>query len=321
VERGADEVPDPAPDQLLLDRGSIGIGLEVVDDDRALLADRPLVERSGELGGRVMSGVGEDARPLVARRVVQDQHAVSLHRREAEAQIGPPEERPELGLQPLEVGVRDDRVLVDEVPLEGGQDLLIGDVHRLDDHEAAQHEAVGGQEVAKKIRLDESGLQPLPQRIRERRSGSDDVDLHEAPVELQAEVLLEAGGGLGGREDDRDVAPDVDPVRSLEDQFVGEQEPGGGERLPRAVLLQEVRPALERPVRAHERAPEGRRRVERTELEGEEGRSVLLLPEGGGKDRGHHQVDERTVLLDDREVVDHPRQLGRLARLLAHETR
>ena len=82
VERSTDEVPDPALDQLLLDRGRIGVRLEIVDDDGAILDERPLVERPLELRRRVVGGVGEDTRLLVARRVVQDEHAVSLHRRE-----------------------------------------------------------------------------------------------------------------------------------------------------------------------------------------------------------------------------------------------
>ncbi len=80
-----------------------GYAVQVVDDDGVILDDGPLVERPRELGRRVVGGVGEDARLLVARGVVQDEHAVSLHGREAEAQLGPPEERPELRLQPLEV--------------------------------------------------------------------------------------------------------------------------------------------------------------------------------------------------------------------------
>jgi hypothetical protein len=41
VERGTDEVPDPIPDQLLLDRGPVGARQEAVDDERATLDDRP----------------------------------------------------------------------------------------------------------------------------------------------------------------------------------------------------------------------------------------------------------------------------------------
>src|SRR5262249_21115855 len=70
-----------------------------------------------------------------------------------------------------------------------------------------------------------------------------------------------------------------------------------------------------------ERATEGRRRVERPQLEREQGRAVLLLPEGGREHRGHHQIHERAVLLDDRQVLDQPGQLGRLTRLFANDAR
>jgi hypothetical protein len=204
------------------------------------------------LNSDVVGGVGEDTRLLVARRVVQDEHAVSLHRREAEAQVGPPEERAELRLQPLEVRTRHDRVLVNEVALERGQDLLVGDVHGLHDHEAAQDEPFGRQELAEEIGVDGAGLKSLPHRIRERRLGPDELDLHEAPVELQPEVLIQSRGGVGGREDDGDVATEVDAVRSLENELVGQLEPCARQCLLHAVRLREVRPALERSVRPHE---------------------------------------------------------------------
>ena len=244
VERGTDEVPDTTLDQLLLDRRPVRVVHQVVDDDRAILEHRPLVDRPGELGRRVVGGIGEDARLLVARRVIQDEHPVALHRSEAEAQIGPPEERPELRLKSLEVGVRHDRVLVDQVALEGGQDLLVGDVHRLHDHETAEHEALRGQKLAEIVTVDAAGLQPPPRRIRQRRLGTADLDLHEAPVELQPEVLIQPGGGIDGGEDHGNVGPQIDAVYALEDQLVGEQEPRGGQRSD-AVRLQEARPALE----------------------------------------------------------------------------
>ena len=321
VQWGADEVPDPAADELLLDRGPVRVRRQVVDDDGAILDDGPLVERPRELGGRVVGGAGEDARLLMARGVVQDEDAVSLHGRETEAQLGAPEERPELRLQPLEVRVRHDRILVDEIALERGQHLLVGDVHGLHDHEAAQHEPLGRQELEEQITVDGAGLQALPRRLRERRLRPDQLDPHEAPVELQPEVLIQPRRGIGGREDHGDVAADVDAVGPLENQGVGEQAPRGGQRLLHAVLLQEVRAALERSVRVHERAPEGGGGVEGAELEWEQSRAVLLLPKGRRKQGAHHQVNEGAVLLDDRQVVDAFRQLRGRARLLAHETR
>ena len=106
--------------------------------------------------------------------------------------------------------------------------------------------------LAKKVSVDRAGLQPLSHRIRKGRLGPDELDVHEAPVELQPEVLIQPRGGVGGREDDGDVDTDLDAVRPLENELVRQQEACGRQRLLHAVLLQEVRPALERAVRAHE---------------------------------------------------------------------
>ena len=319
VQRSADEVADAAPDQLLLHRRPVRIGREVLDDEGAALEHGPLVDGPRELRGGVVRGVGEDARLLVAGGVVQHEHAVALHRREPEAQTRPPEEGAQLGLQSLELRVRHDRVPVDEVPLERGEHLLIGDVHRLHDHEAAQHEALRGQEATQVVGVEAAGLQPLPRGLGQRRLGPRDLHVHETPVELQPEVPVQPGLEVGDGEDHRHVAPQVDAVDPLEDQLVGEQQPRPGQGLRDALGLQEAGAAAQRSVRAHQRAPERRRRVERPQLEREQRRAVLLLPEGGGEHRGHHQVHEAAMLVQHREILDDGGQLRSLARLLAHE--
>src|SRR5262249_61278171 len=104
--------------------------------------------------------------------------------------------------------------------------------------------ALRRQKLAEIVAGDETGLYPLPRRIRQRRLGTADLDLHEAPVELQPEVLIQPGGGIDGGEDHGNVGPQIDAVYALEDQLVGEQESRGGQRSD-ALRLQEARPTLE----------------------------------------------------------------------------
>ncbi len=315
-------VRTPLWHQLLLHRRPAGVLGQILDHDRPILDDHPLVERAPVLGGRVVGGIREDAGLLVPRGVAQDEHAISLDGGQAQAQVGPAEERPELRLQSLEVGARHDRVLVDQIALDRGQDLLVGDVDRLHDHEAAQDEPLRRQQRAELLTVDAARLHSLPHPVGQRRLGPDDLHVDEPPVELQPEVLIQARDGIAGGEDHhRNVASELDAVDPLEDQLVGEREPLGRHRRVHGALPQEARQALQRAVRIHERAPEGRRRVERPQMEGEEGRAVLLLPEGRREERGHHQVDERLMRADDRQVVDHPGQLGGLPGLLANQTR
>jgi len=117
-ERGDDEVADPALDDLLVDVGLVPERGEVLDDERAPQVHRALVDGPLELLLRVVPGVGEDARVLALGAVVQDEDLVAAQRGEAEAQLRAAEERPELLLEREEARVRDDRLLVDQVPLE-----------------------------------------------------------------------------------------------------------------------------------------------------------------------------------------------------------
>src|SRR5262249_60992445 len=164
--------------------------------------------------------------------------------------------------------------------------------------EVAKDKPAGAQDTEEQLADDGAGPELLPQRVREEQGGPDALDLHEAPIELQPEVLVQSRGGFGRREDHRDVAPDLDTVQALQDELVREHTPRRGQRLRCTAFLEEIGPALERAVRTHERAPEGWRRVERAQLEGIQGRSVLLFPEGRRKQRTHDQVDEGAMVLD-----------------------
>src|SRR5439155_12893173 len=82
-ERGDDEVADPALDDLLVDVGLVPERGEVLDDERAPLVHRALVDGPLELLLRVVPRVGEDARVLALGAVVQDEHLVAAQRGEA----------------------------------------------------------------------------------------------------------------------------------------------------------------------------------------------------------------------------------------------
>jgi hypothetical protein len=188
---------------------------------------------------------------IVAHRVVQHEHAVALYRGQAQVQAGPPKQRSKLGLEALEPGARDDWLFVDQVALERGQHLLVGHVDGLERHEAAQGDCLRGHEVAELVEFDVAALELPPHDVGELRRGSVELHVHEAPVEVQAEVPLQGGGRVLRREDHRDLDAEIDPVRALEDQLVGEEKLCG-----REPLLVQVHAAAERTVVVHERAAE-----------------------------------------------------------------
>jgi hypothetical protein len=115
-------------------------------------------------------------------------------------------------------------------------------------------------------------------------------------------------------EDDGRLDAEADPVRVLEDQLVGEQRLD----VPQSLGVK-VYPALERAVVVHEGAAEGRCGVEGAQLERKQRRAVLLLPERRREHRRHHEIDERLVLGDDRQILDHARELRRVLDLLPDE--
>src|SRR5262249_6136826 len=114
------------------------------------------------------------------------------------------------------------------------------------------------------------------------------------------------------REGQRDLDSEIDPIRALEDQLIGKEKLCGPES-----LLISVDAAVERAVAIHERAAEQIRGVERPELEREERRAILLLPEARREHSAHHEVHELLVLGDHRHVVDDRGKLGRLLDPLA----
>jgi hypothetical protein len=305
VERGDDEAADAELQHGVFHGGPTGIGRQVLDEERPALGQRPLVDRAGIVATVLVDGVGEDALVLDPAAVVQHPHPVALDRRHAEAQGRPPEQRAQLGLQRVEARGGDDRLLLDQVVLEPGQDLLVGDVQGAEDDEAPEGEAVGGQELHQHRGVGEVGEEPPPLSIAQGRHLADRHHLEEPPVELHLEVAVEAGVRIGGGDQDRVIEAELDPVELAQDLVVGVEQPHRGHRAG-----VDVGQAVHAALVVHERPAEGRRRVEGLELEGHEGRPVVLVPGHRGEDAAHEEVHQLPVSLDHRHVRHRRQQLG-----------
>ncbi len=312
-ERRHDDVAEPPLDDLVVRRRAPGHLGEVLDDEGTALDDGALVDGPAELLDRVMPGVGEDTGVLALGAIVEDEHLVAVERRQPEAQLGPPEEGPQLVLQRLEARVRDDRLLVDQVALERGQHFLVRDLDGPEDRESPEHEAVGRQHLAEQLGVEELAVQPPPHLVGQHRDGADGLHLDEPPVEVHLEVAIEAGVGVGGGEDQRIVDVELDAVDPFEHERVGEEEPHRADH--RRV---EVDPAAQRAVLGAQQPLERRRGVEALEEERDQDGRELLLEEGRRKDARHEHVDQGAVALDHAQVRDRAQELRHLPDLLAH---
>ena len=161
VQRGDQEPPQPGRHHLVLDDGPGGQAAEVVDDQRLAGGHRALVDGADELLLPVVDRVREDAGVLDLGPVVEEEHPLSLQRGQAQAQLGPAQQRAQPRLQLGEARGRHDRLAIDEVALERREHFLIGDVDRLEERHAAKHETVGRQDAFHRARLQQHGLQAL----------------------------------------------------------------------------------------------------------------------------------------------------------------
>ena len=306
-----DDVAEPAADDVVLDRGPAGPGGEVLDDQGLALDDRTLVNGAGEGGGRQVPRVGEDARVLAFGAVVENEHLVALERGQAEAQLGPPEQRPQLLLEGLEADVRDDRFFVDQVPLQRREHLALSHLDGAEDREPAEHEALRRDDLAEELGVQEGPAQAPQHVVGERRHRTHRLHLDEPRVELDPEVALEPGVRIGHRQGQRVVHAQLDRVDARQHQRVGLQ---AAHRVQRRRI--QIHLETDGTIFAPEQAFEGRRGVEAPQLERDQRRAELLL-EGGRREDGRHQdVDELTIPGDDREIRDRAEQLRRLLGLL-----
>ena len=315
-ERRDHDVAHAALDDLVLDAPAARPREEVLDHERLAARHRALVDRARELRRRVVPRVGEDAAVLVRRAGAQDEYLVALERGEAEAQLGPPEERPELRLEALEARRGDDRLLLDQVALDRGEDLLVRDLDRAEHREPAEEEALGREDRPQMARVEQLAREPAAQRLVERRRAAERLDFDEAPVEVDLEVALESRVRVGDRQDERVVHHRLDAVDPEQDQRVRVDEPHRGER--RRV---QVHAAAQRAVRGAQQAVERRRAVEALELERHQRRAERLVEERGREDRGHQDVHELAMARDHGGVGDRPAQLGGARDLLADDGR
>lgn len=158
--------------------------------------------------------------------------------------------RPELLLQPLEPGLGDDRLLVDRVPLQGRQRLLIRHLHGPEHREAPEAELRGRQELRQEAQVGRAVQEAPFVLLRQRPEPPGHIDLHEAPVHVHPEVAVEAGVGVRDREDQGALEAELDAVEPAQDEGVGVEEPHPGQRL------------LERLVGGDPLLPEGHQRRE-----------------------------------------------------------
>src|SRR5437867_6982406 len=216
VQRRHHERAHAAGHHLVLDRRAPVEPDEVVHDDGPARLHRALVEGAGELLDLVVHGIGEDARALDARAVVQEQHAVAVERGQPQPQLGATEERAQPLLQRDEAVRRYDGLAVDQVALEGGKDFLIGDLERLQERHAAEHEAFGRQDRRQVGLVEEIRLDVLADALGQWRQRALGLDLHELPVEEQAEVAVQARGLVGDGEDQRVFELDLEFVEPVQ---------------------------------------------------------------------------------------------------------
>ena len=168
VERRDHEAPDAVVEHVLLDGRPVRIGGEVLDEQGLALERGALVHRARVVGQRVVHGVREEARVLARGPGAQLEHAVALDGGEAEAKVGPAQERPEPRLERVEARAGDDRLLVDQVALEARQHFLIRHVERPEHGEAAEPDAARREHGGE--RLEVPGAAPRGGRARRGRA-------------------------------------------------------------------------------------------------------------------------------------------------------
>ena len=313
VQRRDQDVADPLAEQRVLVRGPPRVVDQVVHDERPALGHGALMDGPLEVAHPEVLGVREDAAVLHLAVVVQDEHAPVLERGQAEAQRRPPEERPQLVLELPEALARDDRLFVDQVPLDRGEHLLVRHVGRPHDDEPGERERVGRQPLREKL-VDGRAPEDLrSRRLVERRQRTERPHLDEARVELDPEVPLEAGLGVARGDDQRVVDLQRHAVVRAQDRVVSVEEAPVG-----SALGAHVHPTLEHPVGIEQETPEARSRVNGAQLEGDGGGHVVAVPGTGREHPGHEHRDQLVMLLDDRQIVDPASKLGRRLEAPAH---
>ena len=118
VERGQHDVAHAGPEETVLDGPALRIGLEVLDEEGRSLGHDALEDAAREVAAPQVGGVREDAAVLQTITVLDHEDPFALEGGQGQAQVGTPEERPQLELQPLEARAGGDRLLLDEIALE-----------------------------------------------------------------------------------------------------------------------------------------------------------------------------------------------------------
>jgi hypothetical protein len=237
-----------------------------------------------------MGRIREDARVLEAGAEVEEQHPVALDRRQPQLDFRPPQQRPDLLLERPELLAGDDRLFVDQVPLDGRQHLLLGDLKGADDREAADHELLGRQQCHQGGGIRDLRAQALAHLGRQHRRLAHHVHLQEAAVEQQLEVAVEPCLRVRHDGDPRVIDTDIQAVHAAQDEGVRLHDAHVGKQ-----GRVDVDSPSEHPVRPGQVAREGRRGIEGLEPEGQQGSGVALLVEGRRDDGDHESPHQLQV--------------------------
>ena len=229
-----------------------------------------------------------------------------MERRQTETHGWPPEEGLELGLERLEPLGRDDRLLVDEVALDGREHFLVGHLRGPEDGEAGEHEGIRREQVPQELQGRPALEQPLACHLVEAGNRRERARFEEPDVQLDAKVALETGLGVVHGEGERVVVHvERHAVVGAQDRVVGvEESPASGQ------LGVRVQPALEEAALVEQEPPEARRRMHGAQLEGDRRGPVVLLPGRRREDQRHEDLDQVAVALERGRILDRRPELG-----------
>ena len=173
-----------------------------------------------------------------------------------------------------EAGIGHDRLFLNEVPFQRGQDLLIRHVFRRQHRKALEDELLRGQQVHEAVGIGQVGQDLLLSFVRQWWHLSHRGDLQKTSVQVRLKMALQARLRIGRGEDQGILEVEVDPVDLVQDKRIGVQDFDLGEGLAIHVHASAERPVLIR----HPEACKGRGGIEALQMEGEQGGRIRLFP-------------------------------------------
>jgi hypothetical protein len=129
-----------------------------------------------------------------------------------------------LFLQAMKSGIGDDRLFLDEISLQRGEDLLIRDIHRMDHRKAVEFEVLGRQELHPDPQIRQIGAEILLRLVRQWREVADRSHVYEPAINIQLKVAGEIGFRVLPGADERILECEGDTIKLLHDGEVGSQQ-------------------------------------------------------------------------------------------------